>query len=470
MKVKELFVTIDAKVRGLKKLEAFNKEMKQVMALLKEFNKAVKSMSSSKVEETLVKPDAEVSKVEETLAKSDAKVSKEGSNRNGKRGFLASLQNAPIVASIVYIGRAVLDLSRKIGSLVLSFSQASYELLKLNRNFGVSTDAIQQFGYAAVASGVKMSDFNSAIAGLRKQSADIMLGRGNISPYALLGLNPHEDPEKLLVHLQQRLRELPESIGTAFASDLGLSPDMINFVRSGDFARMQSRPKLSRSDLNAIEQSRKLLLDVMNMFSLLGQKMLAYLSPIIQNVFGRLNYYIKLIISNTTLLKTTIIGTIVAISTALFTLSPHLSTIMATLTAIALIIEDLVKMGGRGTLAWVEYLIEKIVKGAIEVTDRIEETFGLSKKMNSFFEESGIRDGFGKFLSGWESVQKFFSGSTTAFVPGNTRVMLESKQTVSGTITVKDMNGQELGKGTVGSSSSGSDIILDTDLSGTTGD
>lgn len=456
MKVKELFVTIDAKVRGLKKLEAFNKEMKQVMALLKEFNKAVKSMSSSKTEEA--------------LAKADAEVSKEGSNRNGKKGFLASLQNAPIVASIVYIGRAVLDLSRKIGSLVLSFSQASYELLKLNRNFGVSTDAIQQFGYAAVASGVKMSDFNSAIAGLRKQSADIMLGRGNISPYALLGLNPHEDPEKLLVHLQQRLRELPESIGTAFASDLGLSPDMINFVRSGDFARMQARPKLSRSDLNAIEQSRKLLLDVMNMFSLLGQKMLAYLSPIIKNVFGRLNHYIKLIISNTTLLKTTIIGVILAISTALFTLSPHLSAMMATLTAIALIIEDLVKMGGRGTLAWVEYLIEKIVKGAIEVTDRIEETFGLSKKMNSFLEESGIRDGFGKFLSGWEAVQKFISGGTTAFVPGNARVMLESKQTVSGTITLKDMNGQELGKGTVGSSSSGSDIILDTDLSGTTGD
>ena len=458
MKVKELFVTIDAKVRGLKKLEAFNKEMKQVMALLKEFNKAVKSMSSSKTEEA--------------LAKADAEVSKEGSNKNGKKGFLASLQNAPIVASIVYIGRAVLDLSRKIGSLVLSFSQASYELLKLNRNFGVSTDAIQQFGYAAVASGVKMSDFNSAIAGLRKQSADIMLGRGNISPYALLGLNPHEDPEKLLVHLQQRLRELPESIGTAFASDLGLSPDMINFVRSGDFARMQSRPKLSRSDLNAIEQSRKLLLDVMNMFSLLGQKMMAYLSPIIQNVFGRLNYYIKLIISNTTLLKTTIIGTIVAIGTALFTMAPHLSAILTALTAIALIIEDIAKMGGRGTIAMIEYIIEKVIRGAVEITNQIEETFGFAKKTEAWLKETSFYNSFGKFLDKFESVTKAVVGKsgTTAFIPGNARMVLENKQTVSGTITVKGANGEELGKGTVGSSSSGSDIILDTDLSGTTGD
>ena len=447
MKVKELFVTIDAKVKGLNKLEAFNKEMKQVMTLLKEFNRAVKNMGASKIEET--------------LAKSDSEVSREVEGKKDKKGFLSSLKNAPIVASIVYIGRAVIDLSRKIGSLVLSFSQASYELLKLNRNFGVSTDAIQQFGQAAVASGVKMSDFNSAIAGLRKNSADIMLGRGNISPYALLGINPHEDPEKLLIHLQQRLRELPESIGTAFASDLGLSPDMINFVRSGDFARLQSRPKLSGADLRAIERARNLLLDVMNMFSLLGQKIMAYLSPLIETVFGRLNYYIKLIISNTTLLKTTIIATVAAISAALFTMAPHLTAILTVITAIALVIEDITKSGGRGILIWINFIIKSITKGIMTLLDTIEEKFSIGKKVDSFLDKVE-KSKIGKITN--------FLGIKKITPEEAARMRNGGRLNVTGSITVKDKEGNKLGEGTVGSPSDNSDLTLDTDLSGVAGD
>ena len=218
--LKDLFISIKVKPTGTGKLKEFNETIKTTLSLMKDFKRVQANTSINNAEKKLVET--------------------ENKQKTNKKGSFLSI--APNIASVVYLTKALANLINKVGQL-------SYELLKLNRNFGVSTNMLQNFGYEAVANGVKMEDFNSAIATLKKNSADIMLGRGNISPYALLGLNPHEDPEKMLVNLQRRLRELPESIGTAFASDLGLSMDMINYIRKADFSRAGSRAILSNKEL-----------------------------------------------------------------------------------------------------------------------------------------------------------------------------------------------------------------------------
>lgn len=452
MNIKELFVSIKVNVNGLKKLQNFNKELKEVIASMGKLQRTMKSSN--------------VAKAEKNLVDADNVLDRQPDNR--KSGLFDKLGKAPIVASLIYIGRTFLDVTRKVSSFVVSISQASYELLKLNRNFGVSTSALQAFGYEAVANGVKMSDFNSAIANLRKQSADILLGRGNISPYALLGLNPHEDPEKLLVHLQQRLRELPESIGTAFASDLGLSPDMINFIRRGDFARMQARPKLSGNELRVLERTRNLLLDVSNMFSLLGQKIMTYLAPYIEIVFGRLNYYIRETISHTDNLAKAIKVAIVGIEVAMFMISPKLAVILNILSAIALIIDDIATSGGRGILIWIDYLTNKITNAISRILGITDEHGNLTK-MGKHLVEDG--DAMRITNPAWATAGGDSWAEAEAKLEQIRKLRSERVQ-VGGKIRVENSRGEGY-DATVGDSSSGSDItfdVTDTSLSGTAGD
>ena len=325
--LKDLFISIKVKPTGTEKLKEFNETIKTTLSLMKDFKRVQANTSINNAEKKLVET--------------------ENKQKTNKKGSFLSI--APNIASVVYLTKALANLINKVGQL-------SYELLKLNRNFGVSTNMLQNFGYEAVANGVKMEDFNSAIATLKKNSADIMLGRGNISPYALLGLNPHEDPEKMLVNLQRRLRELPESIGTAFASDLGLSMDMINYIRKADFSRAGSRAILSNKELRILERARNIILDFKNTITVLIQKVGTNLAPIFNTVFGGLNYLIQSLISNTRLLGdvfTLVFGTLL---TKLVLKNPILSAIMG----IFIVVEDLVKTGGKGLSVWFEFISLKI--------------------------------------------------------------------------------------------------------------
>lgn len=340
--LKDLFISIKVKPTGTEKLKEFNETIKTTLSLMKDF-KRVDGINTS--ENKLVQTEKEVA---------------EKTTKN-KRGFL---NIAPNIASVVYLTKALTNLIGRVGQL-------SYELLKLNRNFGVSTNMLQNFGYEAVANGVKMEDFNSAIATLKKNSADIMLGRGNISPYALLGLNPHEDPEKMLISLQKRLRELPESIGTAFASDLGLSMDMINYIRKADFSKAGSRTILSNKELSILERSRDLILDLKNNFMVLVQKIGVALAPIVTTVFGKLNNLILSISSNASRLGDILTVVFGILLTKLALANP----IIASLVALGLVIEDLVKNGGQGILMWIEIIFKRLYLVADTLVDLISKPF-----------------------------------------------------------------------------------------------
>ena len=326
MKIADLFVQLGVKT-DTKELTAFNQVLKETVGNLDKLKKEIGDGLTKKV--------------------------KEDGNKK-KHGVIATflgklprlVKSSPVVAGLLYILRVISHLVSGLGKLVLGLTQVSYETLKLARNFGVSTSAMQRFGYEAVASGVKLNDFQSAVARLKQNSADILLGRGDISPYALLGINPHEDPEKVLMHLQQRLKELPESIGTAFASDLGLSPDMINFVRKADFSKVANRPQLSRSELKALDDLRGKLLETMNLFSLVGQKILVVFTPLFNTILKPLTNMLTRWSKSLQEIHDTIMTVFVAIGGIMSIINP----IFAVVTAIGLVLDDLVINKGKGLI------------------------------------------------------------------------------------------------------------------------
>ena len=377
MNVRDLGVTIKANIKGLDNLKAFNNELKATLGLIKRIKNTKFNLQKATEEAS-----KSLSETESTESSSNNEGRKSG--RVGLLLFLKNLKSAPIIASLIYIGRAVMDVTKKVASLVISLSQVSYETLKLSRNLGVSTDSLQRFGNLAVAQGVKLSDFQSAISSLRKMSADIMLGRGDISPFAILGINPHQDPEKILIQLQQRLKQLPEAVGTAFASDLGLSPDMINFVRRTDFSRLARQPKLSASELKTLEDMRSSALELLNLLTVLGQKALALFSPVVKLVLVPINDLLRSITSNTMRLRWAIVNLATAFNIAVAVINPALGGVLLTLEALGLIMEDLVKTGGKGFIAWVIYSALVIKKALSEIWDKSDfnpkNTWELEKK------------------------------------------------------------------------------------------
>lgn len=377
MNVRDLGVTIKANIKGLDNLKAFNNELKATLGLIKRIKNTKFNLQKATEEAS-----KSLSETESTESSSNNEGRKSG--RVGFLLFLKNLKSAPIIASLIYIGRAVIDVTKRVASLVISLSQVSYETLKLSRNLGVSTDSLQRFGNLAVAQGVKLSDFQSAISSLRKMSADIMLGRGDISPFAILGINPHQDPEKILIQLQQRLKQLPEAVGTAFASDLGLSPDMINFVRRTDFGRLARQPKLSASELKTLEDMRSSALEFLNLLTVLGQKALAFLSPVVKLVLVPINNLLRSITSNTMRLRWAIVNLATAFNIAVAVINPALGGVLLTLEALGLIMEDLVKTGGKGFIAWVIYSALVIKKALSEIWGKSDfnpkNTWELEKK------------------------------------------------------------------------------------------
>lgn len=111
-------------------------------------------------------------------------------------------------------------------------SSIAEQFVKISSLTGISADQLQRISAMASEAGASVDDLGGAIQQLQAASVDIMLGKGDISPYAFLGLDPHQDPLKLLEQIQMKLKTMPTALGTKAARDLGLSDDLIYFLRN----------------------------------------------------------------------------------------------------------------------------------------------------------------------------------------------------------------------------------------------
>jgi len=146
--------------------------------------------------------------------------------------------------------------------LAKTASTVGAELTKFHNLTGLSTQKLQDLAQHAAASGVAFDDVVGSIEGLQKASNDIQLGRGNIAPWAMLGIDPNQDPFVVLTQLQNKLKTFSAARGTALAEELGLSRDMVNFLReansvsSGDKTLLLSDKEIKRLKSFNVEFNR----------------------------------------------------------------------------------------------------------------------------------------------------------------------------------------------------------------------
>lgn len=132
------------------------------------------------------------------------------------------------------INAARLELVAFVGTLTYLAQQASKVgagLTQFENVTGLSAQRLQAWQQRAEMANVSADELASTVQRIQQEGVEISLGRGNIAPWALLGLDPRQDPFDVLNQLQGKLASMPAALGTKFASDIGLSPAMINFVK-----------------------------------------------------------------------------------------------------------------------------------------------------------------------------------------------------------------------------------------------
>jgi len=239
MQLGELFVSLGFKSKGTTEINVFNsavgasKEsvdllsaaMEKMIFLLEEM--AVTSGAITREQLTKIKLKEKEAKAIDQTEKSEKKDNK---TKRDKVGILSTV-NKKMRDYWGNLATARLQLIGGTSALVYFTKKASDAAVHIDRIAtltGLSTGKIQELGDMAAQSGGSVDDIAGAVANFQKQSVDIMLGRGgNIGVFQFLGIDPHQDPLKILDQLSIKLKTMPRALGVTMAKDLGLSEELI---------------------------------------------------------------------------------------------------------------------------------------------------------------------------------------------------------------------------------------------------
>ena len=83
--------------------------------------------------------------------------------------------------------------------LVVGFAKMSQEARKFAMNMavfeantGLSGERLQKMSYMAAQAGVSLENLGDTLQNLQSMSKQIALGDGNLRPFFMLGINPHQ--------------------------------------------------------------------------------------------------------------------------------------------------------------------------------------------------------------------------------------------------------------------------------------
>lgn len=144
-------------------------------------------------------------------------------------GFLGKLTD--IVGKANMVRLAILGVVAAMVKLTQNAAEASEHLFKFSLNTGLSTTNLQKWQMQAEQVGVSADEVSNSFAALQQKAMDIQLGQGDARAFQLSGVSWFADAETQLGQIEKMLATRPAALGTKLAMDMGLSEDMITFLR-----------------------------------------------------------------------------------------------------------------------------------------------------------------------------------------------------------------------------------------------
>ena len=146
--------------------------------------------------------------------------------------FLKGLLNLDLRA-VAATGGLVL-VGKYLRNITTQAVKAGQSLYSFQTQTGLSSNQLQKWSYFAEQMGSSAEDVESSVKALSMATQQILLGQGNIAPFQFLGIDPRQDPFKILDDLRKRLKTLDPEMARFWVTQLGLSESMINVLKSTD--------------------------------------------------------------------------------------------------------------------------------------------------------------------------------------------------------------------------------------------
>ena len=120
--------------------------------------------------------------------------------------------------------KPIMDMSKNAGKGLVG-------LQKINAVTGLTIEQLQELKLWANANSVDFGNYINQISNFQQNLLDIAMGRGNVTGFALLGLNPrdmdYKKPVEALEKIKKRVLQLDEATGALALKELGLSADLL---------------------------------------------------------------------------------------------------------------------------------------------------------------------------------------------------------------------------------------------------
>lgn len=208
-------------------------------------------------------------------------------------GLLAAAQGKGTLTSLKLtdtIRKGVLELNKYklvviavIAGLTGLSKAAGVVALNLTRfesNTGLSAEKLQEWQQQAALSGIAADEMADSIMGLQRAQQEIAMGGGNVAPFAMLGVNPQANTFDLLDQLHNKLNAVSAAKGTLFGEQMGLSPNMIAFLREGKRPGSDKALLLSKEEIIRLREFNMYFNRVWDNIKRSAQKAGAILAPI----------------------------------------------------------------------------------------------------------------------------------------------------------------------------------------------
>lgn len=389
MQIGELFFALGFKTKGTSEAKAFegsitglntnidglNATMDAMLIVVEKIAQKMKAMTKLQVDENRAVHTAVIE------GKEDVKTTKDVNTQKTKFHGLLTTTHKKLSGMVGPMNAARLELMAFAGGLtyfVKKMSDAAVSLDKMNSLTGISTNTFQKLGDMAAQSGGNIDDLASTVRNFQQNSVNIKLGRGgDLGPWQFLGIDPHQDPLKILDQLSVKLKMMPTTLGTTLAKDLNLSDDMIYFLKNAQNLKPPSEETLlTDKEIKRLKDFNFYFNRIWEQSKRIMQKVASFITPI-ANVIVYGAERIGLMINGMVMKFGPMLDKITGLREALILIGGFLFAVFFPMTAIflglALALEDIYSYF-KGD----DSLTGRMIAGFMNVNDVIQKTISLA--------------------------------------------------------------------------------------------
>lgn len=144
-----------------------------------------------------------------------------------------TIANLPVDAAAAIAGMA--GISLELNKMAEEALATSVAFQAFSNQTGLSWQELQRWQIVAEQANVSAQTVASSINQLERNIQEIKLGRGNIAPFQMLGINPvGQNAFGVIEQLRKRIQGINPAMATNLISQMGLSPEMMNVLRLSD--------------------------------------------------------------------------------------------------------------------------------------------------------------------------------------------------------------------------------------------